>query len=183
MKKLILILALVSVSGCSTVMSRYEANQAREVRKPWVQQPTYRNKYGYEVYADGTFPNPADKERTARAEYDEFSKSVGAPTLAERNQSSPENPQQTACIYYGNAYVQAINIRNQWSFADPKDSYNAALNHVQAILSKYPQFSAKAIVDNVFYNPNFRYPVGGNPLSLQMTQLCMKETKQASFKP
>jgi hypothetical protein len=116
-------------------------------------------------------------------EYTKEQFDVIRPKLEAEQAAARQRGEQTACIYFGNAYVQAINIRNQWSFADPKDSYNAALSHVKAILSEYPQFNTEAIVDNVFYNPDFRYPVGGNPLLLQMSQLCMKESKQAGIKP
>jgi len=94
-----------------------------------------------------------------------------------------ENPKYTACIHYGNAYVQAINIRNQWSFSDQKSTYNAILGHVKAVLSNYPQFSPEGIVDNVLHNPALRPPVGGNPFMLQIVQLCMDETKRLAIKP
>lgn len=85
---------------------------------------------------------------------------------------------RTSCIYFGNAYVTAINIRNQWSFADPKDSYNLALNQVAGMLQKWNWFNVRAIVDNVFYNPDYRYPVGGNPLLQQMHQVCINRLKE-----
>jgi hypothetical protein len=105
--------------------------------------------------------------------------------LAEQKKAEDAAHQELykSCIYYGNAYVQAINIRNQWSFSDQKSTYAAILSHVKSVLVNYPQFSPEGIVDNVLHNPALRPPVGGNPFMLQIVQLCMDETKRLAIKP
>lgn len=75
----------------------------------------------------------------------------------------------TSCIEFGTAYRQAASVRDNQGV----DSYNTALVYIKSMLSKYPQFDAKVIVDNVYYNPDYRYPAGGFPLFKQMNDYCM----------
>jgi|GEM_PF-5784956 len=179
MKTLILLL-LISVSGCAVVDAMHS------VVPPYGTAEKERQRKAGEESLGRMYASQRAREAKQKADeeaYDQSLKRMGAPTLAERNQVKPENPQYTACIYYGNAYVQAINIRNQWGFSDAQATYNAILGHVKAVLSDYPQFSPEGIVDNVLYNPALRPPVGGNPFMLQIVQLCMDETKRLAIKP
>lgn len=83
------------------------------------------------------------------------------------SESSSSQSDETACINLGNAYAQAVNLRDR---NEPiKDTYE----HVRAILQRFPQFNPKGIVNNVYFDPRFAYPAGGTPLIIQISQICM----------